>query len=275
MINFVSFALFLTIRGAEYSRSSLEILNECKNLVSNGAREITLIGQNVNAYNYENKKLSDLIKEISTIENLKRIRYTTSHPRDFTNDLIEAHGEVKNLMPLIHLPVQTGSNKILKLMNRKHTIEEYLNIIEKLRKINPTIKFSSDFIIGYPGESEDDFNETINLLKEVQFINCYSFIYSPRPGTPAASMKKVDINIAKERLNVFQKSAENIKLNFRKDLLNKNSLVLFENNINGKREFFGKDEFSNSVIVKSDKNIKGKIENVKIVGGNQNSYTEK
>ena len=240
-------------------------------MVSNGAREITLIGQNVNAYNYENKKLSDLIKEISTIKNLKRIRYTTSHPRDFTNDLIEAHGEVKNLMPLIHLPVQTGSNKILKLMNRKHTIEEYLNIIEKLRKINPTIKFSSDFIIGYPGESEDDFNETINLLKEVQFINCYSFIYSPRPGTPAASMKKVDINIAKERLNVFQKSAENIKLNFRKDLLNKNSLVLFENNINGKREFFGKDEFSNSVIVKSDKDIKGKIENVKIVRGNQNS----
>ena len=146
--------------------------------------------------------------------------------------------KLKNLMPLIHLPVQTGSNKILKLMNRKHTIEEYLNIIEKLRKINPTIKFSSDFIIGYPGESEDDFNETINLLKEVQFINCYSFIYSPRPGTPAASMKKVDINIAKERLNVFQKSAENIKLNFRKDLLNKNSLILFENNINGKREFF-------------------------------------
>ena len=268
---FCKFCVVPYTRGAEYSRSSLEILNECKNLVSNGAREITLIGQNVNAYNYENKKLSDLIKEISTIENLKRIRYTTSHPRDFTNDLIEAHGEVKNLMPLIHLPVQTGSNKILKLMNRKHTIEEYLNIIEKLRKINPTIKFSSDFIIGYPGESEDDFNETINLLKEVQFINCYSFIYSPRPGTPAASMKKVDINIAKERLNVFQKSAENIKLNFRKDLLNKNSLVLFENNINGKREFFGKDEFSNSVIVKSDKDIKGKIENVKIVGGNQNS----
>ena len=268
---FCKFCVVPYTRGAECSRSSLEILNECKNLVSNGAREITLIGQNVNAYNYENKKLSDLIKEISTIENLKRIRYTTSHPRDFTNDLIEAHGEVKNLMPLIHLPVQTGSNKILKLMNRKHTIEEYLNIIEKLRKINPTIKFSSDFIIGYPGESEDDFNETINLLKEVQFINCYSFIYSPRPGTPAASMKKVDINIAKERLNVFQKSAENIKLNFRKDLLNKNSLVLFENNINGKREFFGKDEFSNSVIVKSDKDIKGKIENVKIVGGNQNS----
>ena len=268
---FCKFCVVPYTRGAEYSRSSLEISNECKNLVSNGAREITLIGQNVNAYYYEKKKLSDLIKEISTIENLKRIRYTTSHPRDFTNDLIEAHGEVKNLMPLIHLPVQTGSNKILKLMNRKHTIEEYLNIIEKLRKINPTIKFSSDFIIGYPGESEDDFNETINLLKEVQFINCYSFIYSPRPGTPAATMRKVDINIAKERLNIFQKCAEKIKLNFRKDLLNKNSSVLFENNINGKREFFGKDEFSNSVIVKSDKDIKGKIENVKIVGGNQNS----
>ena len=268
---FCKFCVVPYTRGAEHSRSSLEISNECKNLVSNGAREITLIGQNVNAYNYENKKLSDLIKEISTIENLKRIRYTTSHPRDFTNDLIEAHGEVENLMPLIHLPVQTGSNKILKLMNRKHTIEEYLNIIKKLKKINPTIKFSSDFIIGYPGESENDFNETINLLKEVQFINCYSFIYSPRPGTPAATMKRVDINIAKERLTVFQKNAEKIKLNFRKGLLNKNSLVLFENNIKGRGEFFGKDEFSNSVIVKSDKDIKGKIENVKIIGGNKKS----
>ncbi len=268
---FCKFCVVPYTRGGEYSRSTIELLNECKNLISNGAREITLIGQNVNAYCYKDKKLSNLIRSISKLENLKRIRYTTSHPRDFSNDLIEAHGEVKKLMPLIHLPVQSGSNKILNAMNRKHTIEDYLKIIDKLKKINPSIKFSSDFIIGYPGESDNDFDDTIKLLKEVQFINCYSFIFSPRPGTPAATMKKVDINIAKERLNIFQKNAEIIKLNYRKNLFNKKSSVLFENFTNGGREFFGKDEFSNSVIVKSNKNIKGEIKKVKILGGNQNS----
>ena len=151
-----------------------------------------MLGQNVNAYNFKGKKLSDLIKEISNIEELKRIRYTTSHPIDFTQDLINAHGNLEKLMPFIHLPVQSGSNKIFKKMNRKHSVEGYIKLIKELKQLIPYIKFSSDFIIGYPGETEKDFNDTLNLLKSIQYINSYSFIFSPRPGTPAALMKKID-----------------------------------------------------------------------------------
>ena len=258
-------------RGPEYSRSVAELLSECKALEQNGSKEITLIGQNVNAYNHNGKKLSSLIKEISKLKKIERIRYTTSHPNDFTNDLIEIHGENKKLMPLIHLPVQSGSNKILKSMNRKHTIEEYLDLIGKLKKVNPSLKFSSDFIIGYPGETENDFKQTLKLLKEVEFINSYSFIFSPRPGTPAAKMKKVDEDVSKERLIIFQKAASELKMKFRRELFNKNSLVLFENKINNQNEYFGRDEFSNSVIVKTNENIVGKLKNIKILTGNQNS----
>ena len=142
--------------------------------------EINLLGQNVNAYNSEGKKLSDLIFEISKIKDLKRIRYTTSHPKDFTDDLIMAHQDCEKLMPLIHLPVQSGSDKILKSMNRKHTIKEYLYILEKLKKANSNIKFSSDFIIGYPGENYNDYQKTVKLMKEIKFINSYSFVYSSK-----------------------------------------------------------------------------------------------
>ena len=187
---FCKFCVVPYTRGAEYSRSIKELVSEANQLVENGAKEIILLGQNVNAYNFENKKLSDLIFEISKIKNLKRIRYTTSHPKDFTEDLIEAHKNCEKLMPLIHLPVQSGSNKILKAMNRKHTIEEYLEIIKKLKKVKPNIKFSSDFIIGYPGETNDDFKKTVKLMKKVKFINSYSFIFSARPGTPAFNLKK-------------------------------------------------------------------------------------
>ena len=138
----------------------------------------------------EGNKLSDLISEINKLDKIKRIRYTTSHPLDFSNDLIEAHTTLEKLMPLIHLPIQSGSNKILKSMNRKHSVEDYLNLVNKLKRLNPAIKFSSDFIIGYPGETDEDFNDTLKLLKEVEFINSYSFIFSPRPGTPASKMEK-------------------------------------------------------------------------------------
>ena len=182
---FCKFCVVPYTRGTEFSRSIDELVVEANQLVDNGAREINLLGQNVNAYKYKNNKLSDLILEISKMEKLKRIRYTTSHPRDFTKDLIDIHRTCKKLMPLIHLPVQSGSNKILKAMNRKHTIEEYLEIINKLLDVNPKIKFSSDFIIGYPGETKLDFMKTIELMNKVKFINSYSFIYSSRPGTPA------------------------------------------------------------------------------------------
>ena len=268
---FCKFCVVPYTRGPEYSRSVAELLSECKALEQNGSKEITLIGQNVNAYNHNGKKLSSLIKEISKLKKIERVRYTTSHPNDFTNDLIEIHGENKKLMPLIHLPVQSGSNKILRSMNRKHTIEEYLDLIGKLKKVNPSLKFSSDFIIGYPGETENDFKQTLKLLKEVEFINSYSFIFSPRPGTPAAKMKKVDEDVSKERLIIFQKAASELKMKFRRELFNKNSLVLFENKINNQNKYFGRDEFSNSVIVKTNENIVGKLKNIKILSGNQNS----
>ena len=268
---FCKFCVVPYTRGEEYSRSINELVKESFDLVNNGANEITLLGQNVNAYNYNGKKLSDLINEISKIEDLKRIRYTTSHPIDFSEDLIDVHARNTKLMPLIHLPVQSGSNKILREMNRKHTIEDYLKIVKKLKKINPYIKFSSDFIIGYPGETEKDFNDTLQLIDKVEYINFYSFIYSPRPGTPAAKLKKIDESLAKERLSIFQKKAEEVKMRYRKNLFNKKCFVLFENELKDKPGFFGKDEFSNSVIVKSSENLKGKIKKVSIINGNHNT----
>ena len=156
-------------------------------------------------------------------------------------------------------------------MNRNHTIEEYLEIIEKLKRKKPSIKFSSDFIIAYPGETEDDFEKTMLLMKQVEFINSYSFIFSPRPGTPAADLKKIDEKIAKERLNIFQRAADSVKRNYRKGLISSNANVLFENNARDKGRYFGRDEYFNSVIVRSNENLSGKIRNVKIESCNQNT----
>ena len=258
-------------RGPEYSRSLKEILLEANQLVNNGAKEITLLGQNVNAYNFENKKLSDIISEISKIKNLKRIRYTTSHPRDFSKDLIDAHKNCEKLMPLIHLPVQSGSNKVLKAMNRKHTIKEYLKVVEKLIELRPNIKFSSDFIIGYPTETYEDFQQTLNLMNNIKFINSYSFIFSARPGTPAYNLEMVNEKEAKKRLVEFQSLADKIKINYRKELINKNAKVLFENKVKNENKYFGRDEYFNSVIVESKSNLIGKIKDVKILTVNQNT----
>ena len=268
---FCKFCVVPYTRGEEHSRSINEIVNEANILVENGSKEITLLGQNVNAYNYQDKKLSHLIYEIAKIKNLKRIRYTTSHPRDFTDDLINAHKHCKKLMPLIHLPVQSGSNKILESMNRKHTIEEYLDIVNKLRKVKPGIKFSSDFIIGYPNESVEDFEKTVQLMMNVKFINSFSFIFNARPGTPAADLEETSTLIAKERLGIFQEVSHNIKKDYRQELLNTTSLVLFENKTKIADNYFGRDEFYNSVIVSSKKDLVGKIEKIKITTINQNT----
>ena len=268
---FCKFCVVPYTRGAEYSRSIKELVLETNQLVENGAREIILLGQNVNAYNFEKNKLSDLIQEISKIKDLKRIRYTTSHPKDFTDDLIDAHKNCKKLMPLIHLPVQSGSNKILEAMNRKHTVEEYLEILKKLIKVKPEIKFSSDFIIGYPGETNVDFKNTIKLLKQVGFINSYSFKFSPRPGTPAFDLTRVDDGEAKNRLLEFQRMAEDIKNSYRKKLINKTVSVLFENKVKIGNRYFGRDEHFNPVIVESDDDLAGTIKNVKIINGNKNT----
>ena len=269
---FCKFCVVPYTRGAEFSRPTKELIEEAKDLAKNGAKEITLLGQNVNAYSHDQQKLSTLISELSEIKDIKRIRYSTSHPKDFTKDLIEAHKSTnKKLMPLIHLPVQSGSNNILQEMNRKHTVQDYLEIIDKLKAVNPKVKFSSDFIIGYPGETENDFNDTLNLLNKIEFINCFSFIFSPRPGTPAAKLTEIDYNVSKKRLTIFQKTAEKIKLKYKKSLFNKTTLVLFENKTKIKNEFFGRDEYWNPVIVKTKQNLKGKLREVKITGGNQNT----
>ncbi len=268
---FCKFCVVPYTRGPEYSRPISEIISEAKQLVYNGSREIILLGQNVNAYNFKNKRLSDLLYSLSEIKNLQRIRYTTSHPKDFTLDLIEAHGKCAKLMPLLHLPVQSGSTKILKNMNRNHSIKQYLEIINRLKEKNSSIKFSSDFIIAYPGETKEDFEKTISLVKEVGFINSYSFIFSPRPGTPAGNLQEVDTKIAKERLFIFQHIADEIKKNYRKKLINSNAKVLFENKMKNENKFFGRDEYFNSVIVNSNEDLTGKIRNIKINQCNQNT----
>jgi tRNA-2-methylthio-N6-dimethylallyladenosine synthase len=268
---FCKFCVVPYTRGAEFSRSIKEIVFEANQLVDNGAREITLLGQNVNAYNYENKRLSDLILEIAKINNLKRIRYTTSHPRDFTEDLIEVHKNCEKLMPLVHLPVQSGSDEILKAMNRKHTIDEYLKITDKLKKVKSNIKFSSDFIIGYPGETREDFNRSVKLMKDMKFINSYSFIFSARPGTPAFNLEKINQKDAKNRLMKFQEIANQIKVDYRKNLINKNVNVLFENKTKKENKYFGRDEYFNSVIVNNNEDLVGKIKNIKILNVNHNT----
>ena len=268
---FCKFCVVPYTRGSEHSRSISEILSEAKQLVENGSKEITLLGQNVNAYNFNNKKLSDLLFKLNEIKHLERIRYTTSHPKDVSEDLIDAHKNCEKLMPLLHLPVQSGSTKILKNMNRDHTVEDYLEKINRLLEKKPTLKFSSDFIIAYPGETENDFNETVNLLKKIEFINSYSFIFSPRPGTPASNMEKIEKNIAKERLFLFQSIANDIKKKYRKTLINSYAEVLFENKIQNEKKYFGRDEFFNSVIVNSNENLIGKIKTVIIKECNQNT----
>jgi len=267
---FCHFCVVPYTRGPEHSRSFDEIVLEAKQLVDNGAKEITLLGQNVNAYNFKAKRLSDLIYKLSGIKRLIRIKYTTSHPKDMTEDLIKAHEECKKLMPILHLPVQSGSSKILKLMNRKHNVEEYLSILRKLKEKKPNIQFSSDFIIGYPGETESDFNNTLTLMKDVKFINSYSFVYSARPGTPAANLETVDRKKSKDRLKIFQETADIIKKDYRKNILNTKVNVLFENRLDGNK-YFGRDEYSNSVVVENKNNIVGNILNVKITKFNYNT----
>ena len=261
---FCHFCVVPYTRGPEYSRPFNQIIDEAKNLADQGAKEIILLGQNVNAYNDSYLKLSNLILEIEKLEQIKRIRFTTSHPRDMTTDLIDVYKNSKKLMPLVHLPVQSGSDKVLNLMNRKHTIKKYLDIFEKLKKINPSIEFSSDFIIAYPGEEEKDFNETLNLIKAVEFINSYSFIFSPRPGTTAESLKLIDPKISFKRLEKVQKELNDIQNKKNKLFENKIVNVLVENQTKDKIHFFGRTEYMTSVIFSGKKDDIGKIKPVKI-----------
>ena len=272
---FCNFCVVPYTRGPEYSRPFNKIISEAESLIKNGAKEIILLGQNVNAYSFKEKikeyRISDLINKLESYSELKRIRYTTSHPRDMTDDLIECYSTNKKLMPFVHLPIQSGSNKILKLMNRKHTVEQYVEIYEKLKKINPKIEFSSDFIISYPGETDNDFNETINLVKKIKFINSFSFIFSPRPGTKAASLDQIDNKIAKERLIKIQEYLFKFQLNMNESFINKSIEVLVENKMNRQKKLFGRNQYMNSVIFEGNTNFIGKNINIKIEQANQNS----
>ena len=272
---FCHFCVVPYTRGPEYSRPFNQILDEVENLVKNGAKEIILLGQNVNAYSYFEKekefRLSNLIMTLEKISEIERIRYTTSHPRDMTEDLIECYSKSKKLMPFVHLPIQSGSNKILKLMNRKHKVEDYVLTYEKLKKINPNIEFSSDFIIGYPGENDKDFKDTFDLIKKIRFINSYSFIFSPRPGTTASNLELIDEKITKERLKIVQEKLFSHQKEKNKSLENKSINVLVENKIDDQNKLFGRSEHMTSVIFGGDKNLIGKIVSVKIKSSNQNS----
>ncbi|MDB2527136.1 tRNA (N6-isopentenyl adenosine(37)-C2)-methylthiotransferase MiaB [Candidatus Pelagibacter bacterium] len=272
---FCNFCVVPYTRGPEYSRPFKQIIKEVEDLVGQGTREIILLGQNVNAYNYKegNKefRLSDLLKKLEEFNQLKRVRYTTSHPKDMTEDLINFYKISNKLMPLVHLPVQSGSNKILELMNRKHTIEEYLLIHKKLKMINKNIEFSSDFIIGYPGEEDEDFEKTMDLINKIKFINSYSFIYSPRPGTSAAKLEVVDNDKTKKRLEIIQKKLFENQLERNKSLENTVINVLVENRMKDGVKLFGRTEFMTSVIFDGSEENIGNIVQVKITGSNQNS----
>ena len=272
---FCNFCVVPFTRGPEYSRPFKQIFNEAKQMIKNGTKEIILIGQNVNAYSsLENKKkykLSNLILELEKLPELKRIRYTTSHPKDMTDDLIQCYKISKKLMPIIHLPVQSGSNNILNKMNRKHTIEDYLLIYQKLKNINKNIEFSSDFIISYPGETEEDFQDTLNLLNKIKFINSYSFIFSPRPGTVAAKLKTIDKEVSEKRLKTIQDQLFKNQLETNKSLEGKVIDVLVENQTKDKKKLFGRTDYMTSVIFNGDKKNIGKIVKVEIDSSNQNS----
>ena len=268
---FCHFCVVPYTRGPEYSRPFNQILDEAKFLADNGTKEITLLGQNVNAYDYENKKLSNLILEIEKISTIERIRYTTSHPKDMTEDLIDLYKNSQKLMPLVHLPIQSGSDKILNLMNRKHTVNYYLEVFNKIKKINKNVEFSSDFIIGYPGEEEIDFINTLNLIKEIKFINSYSFIFSPRPGTVAANLDLIEKKISMERLERIQNQLYENQINMNRFLKDKTINVLAENLTDDGTKVFGRSEYMTSVIFNGKERDIGKIVTVKINKYNRSS----
>ncbi|MCC8369261.1 MAG: tRNA (N6-isopentenyl adenosine(37)-C2)-methylthiotransferase MiaB [Rickettsia endosymbiont of Oxypoda opaca] len=274
---FCTFCVVPYTRGAEFSRNLEQIYREALKVTTSGAKEITLLGQNVNAYHGKDPEdkicsLADLIKHLVQIPNLERIRYTTSHPIDMSDDLIKVHGLEPKLMPFLHLPVQSGANKILKAMNRKHDRDYYFDIINRLRAERPDIVFSSDFIVGFPGETDEDFADTLDLVRKVGYGQCYSFKYSPRPGTPGALKEQLPENIKSARLSILQKELSDQQLAFNETCVGKVMKVLFDRNGKFDDQIIGKTPYMQSVyIANPDKNLLGKIIDVKIIKAANNS----
>ncbi|PCH81606.1 MAG: tRNA (N6-isopentenyl adenosine(37)-C2)-methylthiotransferase MiaB [Hyphomicrobiales bacterium] len=273
---FCSFCVVPYTRGAEVSRSVAQIIEEASSLAKAGVREITLLGQNVNAYHGIGPdgvdwSLAQLLGKLSLIEGLDRLRYVTSHPRDMDDDLINAHGDISQLMPYLHLPVQSGSDKILAAMNRKHTRDDYLKIIERIRKLNPDIAMSGDFIVGFPGETDQDFEDTMSLVREVKYAQAYSFKYSTRPGTPAALEKiQIDEKIKSQRLLKLQELLNIQQKEFNQSRLGTTMDVLFERRGKLEGQLAGRSPWLQAVQVDAPENMLGEIVRVEIykIGGN-------
>ncbi|MFL2801893.1 MAG: tRNA (N6-isopentenyl adenosine(37)-C2)-methylthiotransferase MiaB [Paracoccaceae bacterium] len=270
---FCSFCVVPYTRGAERSRSPEVIIREASELVNSGVKEITLLGQNVNAYyfldkNNNNIDFANLIKVLCKIDDLKRLRFVTSHPRDMTENLINLFGKEEKLMPYLHLPIQSGSNKILKKMNRGHTVEFYVDIISKLKKIRPEIAISGDFIVGFPGETDEDFQKTLEICKIIKYSQAYSFKYSPRTGTPSYEMKDIPDNVKRYRLSKLQETISLYQQEFQQNLVGSVQEVLIEKigKLNG--QYIGRTPYMNPVVIKSKENQIGKILPIKICATN-------
>jgi tRNA-2-methylthio-N6-dimethylallyladenosine synthase len=273
---FCAFCVVPYTRGAEVSRPASRIIDEARDLVERGVREITLLGQNVNAYHGSGPDGSDytlakLIWDLDKVDGLERIRFTTSHPNDMSDDLIEAHGSCSKLMPYLHLPVQSGSDRILKRMNRSHTAESYLRLIERIRSVRPDILMSGDFIVGFPEETEDDFQATLDLVNEVKYGYAYSFKYSTRPGTPAAERAQVDPAAADERLQRLQSLITLQQREIQGNMVGRSVKVLFEKPGRQAGQMGGKSEYLHAVhVAEADVSV-GDIKDVRIISAGSNS----
>ena len=273
---FCSFCVVPYTRGAEYSRPVLDIISEAKNLIQQGAKEICLLGQNVNAYHgdYRGRTLSldELIKEVANLSGIKRIRYMTSHPVDMTEGLIDAHGKVDKLMPYIHLPVQSGDNNVLKSMNRKYSAENYIKIIDKLKNVREDMAFSSDFIVGFPGETKQAFNNTLKLVHDVNYCQAYSFKYSRRPGTPGSILQgQVPEEIKTERLAELQGILNEQQLNFNRKFIGQKFDILLERNGKKDNQLVGKSPYMQAVHVLLKDHKIGDIIKTRILDADKNS----
>ena len=264
---FCSYCIVPFTRGREYSRDFNQIIDETKVLADEGVKEITLLGQNVDNYNFEGKDLADLIYETSKINGIERIRYMTSYPSQVNQKLIDAHRDITKLMPFIHLPIQSGSNKILKAMNRRYTAEQYLDVVDRLRKSRPDIAISSDFIVGFAGETEEDFNETLEICKKVNYATTFSFKYSIRPGTAGEKMQnQVPEEIKAERLLRLQALLDSQQEAFNKSKLGQELEVLVESlSDRNDGSYFGRSQYLQTILIHSnEKDLVGKIVKVKI-----------
>jgi tRNA-2-methylthio-N6-dimethylallyladenosine synthase len=270
---FCTYCVVPYTRGAEISRPWNDIVTEAQALVDGGAREIVLLGQNVNAWTDGARGLAELIRALDKIDGLERIRYTTSHPTDMNDALIAAHAEVGKLMPYLHLPVQSGSSRILKAMNRSHTADTYLAIIEKMRAARPDVAISGDFIVGFPGETEEDFEATLQIVDAVRYASAYSFKYSPRPGTPAASMEdQISRDIMDDRLQRLQARITEHQLAFNRAKVGTETQVLIERRGKLRGQMIGRSPWLQSVHVQTDAQP-GAIVDVELVGAGPNSMT--